>query len=72
MVINVSGPQTQSFASIRYPPAWYMGLDNDNRTLNFPQMGLDWQFVYSVMAVKVEDWLLEVKLWITLSNVVWH
>ena len=67
---NVSGPLTQSFASVLYPPAWYIGLDNDNRTLNFPQLDLDWQFVYRVMAVKPEDWMLEVRL--TVPKVIWH
>jgi hypothetical protein len=68
MAINVSGPQTQSMASIRYPPALYIGLDNETRTINFPQLDLDWQLIYNAITVGIEDWMLEVRLWITLPK----
>lgn len=38
-----------------------MGVGNDNKTQNAPQLDIDSEFLYDRIGIKMEEWMLEVR-----------
>ena len=56
-----SGPEAQQFASIRYPPMFYIEFGNSGKTLNFSHLDFNWDLFYSYVHTKMKDMILEVR-----------
>lgn len=59
--LNVLGTAREAIDSVRFPPYYDIDFSDSLPTLNFSQLGFDWEFLDSYGFAKMQGMILEVR-----------